>query len=223
MSPIKPTLKSEFWPILLIISGFIVGSYFYSHFPFQVPTHWNIDGYVDDWSERSFAAWFFPILLVIFYCILHIVPFLDPKRDRYSHFKGTYHAVKNSLMTFLFAVYITTGLVGLGYSVPMQQVMPILVGLLFAGLGRYVGSFEQNWFAGVRNPWTLSSPDVWKKTNILMSRLITLAGALIIFTALPVPNGLRYAIYIASILGMILIPNVYSYMLFKEESEGKKK
>jgi uncharacterized membrane protein len=105
----------------------------------------------------------------------------------------------------------------------MQQVMPILVGLLFAGLGRYIGSFEQNWFAGVRNPWTLSNPEVWKKTNILMSRLITLAGVLIIFTALPIPLGLRYTIYIVSFVGMILIPNIYSYLLFQKENEGKKK
>lgn len=223
MSPIKPSFKSEFWPIFLIISGFILGAYFYSNFPEQVPSHWDINGYVDDWSARSFAAWFFPLLLLIFYTILHIVPYLDPKRDRYPHFKNTYHAVKNSLMTFLFAVYIATGIIGLGYAVPMQQVMPILVGLLFAGLGRYIGSFEQNWFAGVRNPWTLSNPEVWKKTNILMSRLITLAGVLIIFTALPLPVALRYSIYIVAILGMILIPNIYSYLLFQKENEGKKK
>ena len=62
-----------------------------------------------------------------------------------------------------------------------------------------------------------------KKTNILMSRLITLAGVLIIFTALPIPLGLRYTIYIVSFVGMILIPNIYSYLLFQKENEGKKK
>ncbi len=60
--------------------------------------------------------------------------------------------------------------------ISMDLVMPVLVGLLFVYCGFFLEKVEPNWFAGIRTPWTLSSPAVWKKTHILGGKLFKLAG-----------------------------------------------
>ncbi|MBU1643566.1 MAG: DUF1648 domain-containing protein, partial [Nanoarchaeota archaeon] len=43
-NPIKPTIKTEFFPILILIITGIASFYFYYHFPERVATHWDIAG-----------------------------------------------------------------------------------------------------------------------------------------------------------------------------------
>ena len=42
---------------------------------------------------------------------------------------------------------------------------------------------KQNWFVGIRTPWTMSSPQVWEKTHRVASRLFQGAAAVILMGA----------------------------------------
>lgn len=215
-NPIKPTLKSEVLPLLLIALSFAAAFYFYPRFPAQVVTHWDFAGQANGWSSARFAAFFFPFLNLGMYLLLLFIPYLDPKKASYQDFRSAYHVIKNFLIFFLVVIYLITGLNNLGYNLPINRYVPMLVGLLFIIIGNYMGKLKSNWFIGMRNPWTLSSETVWNKTNRLTGKLFMFAGLLLIFTGF-VPEPIKLPLFILTITALILVPNVYSFILYKKE------
>ena len=217
--PATPLLRSE-WPALVLIALSIVASfYFYAHFPDRVPTHWNISGEVDGYSGKFFGAWFGPIFMIGMYLLFLLVPYFDPKHEHYAGFRDSYHGIKNLMVAFMFAVSLFVGIAGLGYNVEIGAVIPVAVGVLFAGLGYFIKSVKQNWAMGVRTPWTMESPVVWEKTNHLMAGLMMIAGVMIAITAFPFPDMFKAGLFIAAILLIVIVPIVYSYIIYQKEQK----
>jgi uncharacterized membrane protein len=71
---------------------------------------------------------------------------------------------------------------------------------------------------GIKNSWTQSNEFIWKKTHSFAGRVFFwggMAGALygILFNLNPVPY--MPAIFVGYVFTLLLIPNVYSYWLFR--------
>jgi len=215
-NPIKPTLKTESLPIIMVLLAFIASIYFYAHFPARVITHWDFAGNANGWSSAAFAAFFFPLLNLGMYLLLLFLPYLDPREDRYKDFRSAYHIIKNFLVFFLVVIYFITSLNNLGYNLSVSLYTPILVGLLFFILGNYMGKLKSNWFIGMRNPWTLSSEMVWNKTNRLAGKLFMLAGVFMTLEAFA-PEQIKIPLFITMLTVVVLVPNIYSFIIFKKE------
>lgn len=218
-NPIKPTLKSEILPVSVLLVQILLGIYFYLHFPEKVPTHWNFKGEIDGWSSGTFAAIFFPALTIGIYLMMLFLPNLDPKKERYADFKKVYHLIKNTLVIFLAAIYLITGLAGLGYNMPINLIMPFGVGLLFLVMGNYLGKIKRNWFMGIRTPWTISSEEVWNKTHRLGGKMFMATGFVMMLGAF-INSSVFLVLFITSLTIVLVIPVVYSYILFKKEKES---
>jgi len=214
MSPIKPTLKTEIASLLMIVIGFILSFYFYANFPEQVPTHWNIQGQVDGWSSAGFAAFFFPFLVLGLYLLFLVIPYLDPKKDRYKEFRTTYHLFKGVIVAFMFVIYLVVGFSGMGYDLDISIIVSSMVAILFLLIGSQMPKIKSNWFLGIRTPWTLSSEKVWQKTHVFGSKTFLIAG-LLLFIAGILDGTASLILFIASILLAVLAPIVYSYMEFR--------
>ncbi len=214
-NPIKPTFKSEVFPIALILISFVASLYFYIHFPDRVPTHWNYKGEVDGRSSKGFGAFFFPILNSAIYLLILLLPNIDPRRDRYEQFAKPYHIVKAALLAFMTLIYFYTGFAGLGYKMlSMNTLISVSLGILFIIIGNYLGKVKSNWFMGIRNPWTLSNEEVWNKTNRLGGKLFVLCGFISILCSL-LPTIVFWIILGVSVITISLIPVIYSYWLYK--------
>ncbi len=215
--PATMSWKSE-WPSLLMIGlSIVLAFYFQSAFPDRVPTHWNLAGEVDGYSGRFFGAWFMPLLTLGLYLLFIGLPYIDPRKHHYAGFIKSFHGIKTSLVAFMLVLYLFVGMAGLGYDIPVGGVIPIMVGLLFVALGHYIQSVEQNWSMGVRTPWTMENPVVWKKTNHLMGRLMMLAGVLIAICAFPFPEMGKAIIFFSAIALVVIVPIVYSYFVYRSE------
>lgn len=221
ISHVKSTIKTEWLPLVLILISLGLAVYFQAHFPARVPTHWGINGEVNGHSSKTFGAWFLPILLIGLYLLFLVLPYIDPKKEQYSKFSKAYQGIKNLILSFLFIIYVFTGLAGLGYDFPVGLILPIGVGLLFVGIGYFIKSVEQNWWVGVRTPWTLESPTVWKKTNDLMSRMMLVGGVLLAACALPINDVYKVSLFIAALVLIAVVPIVYSYFIYKAEQKKK--
>lgn len=219
MNPLKPTLKTEWLPLLLILLSIGLAIYFYYYFPNQVPVHWNFQGAIDGYGGRIFGAWFMPILMTALYGILLLLPVIDPKNKRYHEFEEAYHAIKNLIIGFIFILYVFTGLVGLGYSLSFNLIIPIMMSSLFIILGYYSKKLKQNWTMGVRTPWTLENTKVWDKTNRLMGDLMMISGVIFLLAIFPVSNWLRLIFFIIPIGLLIVVPVSYSYFVFQDEKK----
>lgn len=220
-SIIKPTLKSEWLPLSLIVLSVAWGIYLSFNLPEIVPSHWNFQGEVDGYSSRTFGAWFMPGLMAAMYILFWLLPYFDPKRAEYAKFANAFHGIKNYFIVFVFIMALAIGAAGLGYTVPIGTIMPILVGFLFIVIGYYLKFIKQNWLIGVRTPWTMESKAVWEKTNQLMSKLMMAGGALIIISSVMAAAWFKVTIFIVVIAGIVLTPFIYSLCAYRQEQRGK--
>ncbi|MCX6793412.1 MAG: SdpI family protein [Candidatus Falkowbacteria bacterium] len=223
MNPVKPSWKTDWLPIVLIGISIGVGSYLQVYLPNLVPSHWGFNGEVDGYSSRTFGAWFVPALMIGIYLLFLALPYFDPKKEHYANFVEAYHGLKNLMVTFFFVTYILISATGLGFDIPVGSLMPVGIGLLFIGIGYFIKSVKQNWAIGVRTPWTMESPTVWKRTNELMARLMLLGGVLLTLCAFPIEDIYKATLLIITIVVIAVVPIVYSYFIYRAEQKGKKK
>jgi uncharacterized membrane protein len=220
--PIKLSLKSEAAPIILIVAAWIFAFYFYAHFPAQVVTHWGFDGQPNGYMGKAAGAFAIPALLAGIYALLLGLPWLDPKSNRYAEFDGVYHFFKTAIIFVLFAVYIASGFYNLGYAVNINVIVPLLIGLLMIVLGNFMGKIKRNWFVGVRTPWTLSSENVWNKTNRFGGFMMVLFGFLVIASPL-LPRTLGLGLFIVGALLASVVTVLYSFLVYRKEQNQKAK
>ena len=145
-NPIKPNLKTEIIPLIILVLLIPLSFYFYANFPEKVPTHWNFEGEVDGWSGRTFGAFFFPAIIWGIYLLLLFIPIIDPKKNRYQEFLKVYHITKGIMVVLFAGIYIIASLHGMGLNEPVNIFVPSGIGVLFIVLGNYMGKIKSNWF-----------------------------------------------------------------------------
>ncbi|MEI6288401.1 MAG: SdpI family protein [bacterium] len=219
-SPIKPTFKSEIVPLAMILISIPLSFYFYANFPERVASHWDFQGQVNGYGSRGFMAFFFPALIAGMYLLFLILPYFDPKRERYGEFKKFYHIFKALIITVMFAIYSATGLFNLGYPLNIGIIVSLLIGLMMIVMGKYMGEIKSNWFVGIRTPWTMSSETVWNKTHHVGGYLFMFLG-LCIIVAPWLPIILATIIFIIGILSATVGTFCYSYWLYRQEQAKK--
>jgi uncharacterized membrane protein len=193
----------------------------WSHLPQSVPMHFDINGNVDDYTNKNN----FLILIlaltaanVIVYLVIANIYRIDPKR---------YAAQNKDRMQrigFYVAAYLSAIWVMLIYEIARNDVSMtmkfvfVAMGLLFALLGNNMYNIKPNYFAGIRLPWTLESEENWKKTHLLAGRLWFFGG--IFFAVLSLLLSSKWVGYVGIVILAILviIPVFYSYNLYKKSN-----
>lgn len=164
----------------LVLLSFILSIYFYPQVPDQMATHWDSQGEVNGYMSKFWGGTFFmPLLITGGLVILFLViPKIDPRKENIEMFRKHYEGFRLVLIIFLVLVHLHILLWNTGTQISPNAVIPLgMGGLLFyyAG-GVLTENAEQNWFIGIRTPWTLSSENVWKRTNCLGGKLFRIAG-----------------------------------------------
>ena len=95
--------------------------------------------------------------------LLKITRYIDPKRKNYDKFETTFDMFRLIFTAFLSVMYISMIYINLGYSVNIQMIVLIGIGLLFMYLGKTMSRIHFNYTMGIRTPWTLASEDVWRR------------------------------------------------------------
>ena len=214
----KYTAKTESPAIALVLLSWIAGIYFYLHFPDRVITHWSFRGIANGYSSKTTGALIFPLFMTIIYILFIALPFLDPKKENYVKFEKYYHWFKDLFLLFMLAIFIITGAVNLGAKININFVVPFLVGVLFIALGSMMKKVKQNWFVGFRFPWSLSSENVWNKTNRFGGWSLMLCGAFMMFVPL-LGETLGRIIFAISILQLVFGTMIYSYLEYRKEQK----
>lgn len=218
MSLIKATIKTEIFPILLVIIAILTSFYFYANFPEQVATHWNFEGQVDGYSSRAVGAFSIPLLMLGLYIMFLALPYIDPKKERYEEFSKVYHIFKGLIIGFMLVLYMATDLANLGYPIDIGIVVPTMIGILFIIMGYYMGKIKPNWFMGIRTPWTLSSENVWHKTHQVGGWLFAGLGVVMLLTPL-LPRIAIIPVFFIAIIITVVGSFTYSYFIYRKEKK----
>ena len=109
----------------------------------------------------------------------------------------------------------------LGYTFRVALIMQLFLGGLFLLIGNYMPKCRMNSTIGIKVPWTYTSEENWNATHRLAGWLWMLGGILILLSAF-LPEGMGIAVMLLTLIPMVLIPMVYSYVFYKKEKAAGK-
>ena len=200
---------------ILALAPLIATAVAYRYLPDQVPVHWNIDGTVSYGARwNMFALGSLNLLLAILFPLL---PKIDPRRENYLKFQKHYDMFLIGIMLFGGAVWsLSMYQCFAPEAISMNRVVAIGLSLLFIFVGNLLPKIKNNFFMGIKNPWTLSSDDVWNKTHRLAGFLFVIAGAVSLAGSFLLSNQIVIWLMLGAILGAVLIPTVMSYLWFRK-------
>jgi uncharacterized membrane protein len=208
-------MKKHWYFILLMVVSVGLSIWAYPQLPDQVPIHWNFSGEVDGYSSKLFAVLFNPFMLLFLYGVLLGIAEINPRKENYKKFEGTYRMIVYAILTFLVAIHIAIILNGLGYRVSMDWLGSAGIGVLFMILGNYMPRLEPNYFVGIRTPWTLENELVWTRTQRFGGKVFFLGGLVLIANSFLPDFARPYGMGISLFL-IIVLPIVYSYFAYKK-------
>jgi uncharacterized membrane protein len=203
-------------PLLVVAAAFIASAVVYPRLPETIPTHWNLSGRPDGWSNRVWGAWWLPIFLTVMWGLVQLLPRIDPRGSNYAKFGGAFEAIIVSVMLFMLALHVVMLMAALGYPVQMERILPIGIGLLLVVIGNLLPRARPNWFVGIRTPWTLSSDRVWEKTHRFGGRVFVASGLLLTIAGLLLVQWAHVVLVTVLALSTISVL-VYSYLEWKRE------
>lgn len=184
----------------------------------RLPIHWDANGqpngFAGKWTALLMPAGITAILSILFYCL----PALEPRQKHLQRSQGLVLAAWAGLLlvNVAFEVAIVSG--ALHGTVPVQGLMLVVVGIFFVLIGNQFGKSRSMFLVGIRTPWTLSSEDVWIKTNRLGGKVTMIAGVVMVIAAFaPLPARAVPAMVIALAAVMVAVPFIYSYLLWRRE------
>ena len=205
---------------LALVPLVLVGA-FYGRLPDRVPLHWGFDGEINGYGGKG-ELFLLAALGPGMALLLQFLPRLDPKKRNYERFHTYYEATALVVEAFMAGV---TGIMLVESLRPgtlsMGRVVSALVGLLFLFLGSLMGKVKPNFFMGIRNPWTISDPDVWNRAHRLGGGLFFLAGLVTVISALLLPEAVTFWVLLAGALAAALVPTVMSYLWYRKRSNSK--
>lgn len=192
----------------------------YPRLPETIPVHFNFHGTADDYGPKSTI---FPLgLLPLGMCLLFwVLPKIDPKYQNYAKHESTYSLITIAITVFM--IVINWSIVGkaLGADLPVNFIVPGLLGILFIILGNFLPRFRPNYFIGIRTPWTLDNEYVWKKTHKFGGIMFCIMGLiLLLMPLLPFSNEFGTVFAVTLILAASLSISLYSYLVYRK-SGGK--
>jgi len=184
--------------------------------PAQVPVHWNAHFEPNEYVDRDHVLPYLligPGVMALFLILTPLLRWLSPTNFAVDRFGRVYEYVM-ALVVMLFA-YLNGVLLwaSMGGGRATGDALMSGIFLFFILLGNVLGQVQQNFWIGVRTPWTLANETVWIRTHRLTAWLFVgfgLGGFLATLAGVPVVYCL------AGIGVVVLIPVFYSLFQYKK-------
>lgn len=192
----------------------------YRDLPGRVPLHWELGGAVRYGGKGELIPLFLlsPGLAVL----LRVLPRIDPRRRSYARFQCYYDGLCTAVLLLLMmmdAVILAESF--RPGALAVWRLVTVGVGLLLAFLGNWMPKVKSNFFVGFRNPWTLSDPDVWNRTNRLGGILFFALGLILCGAGLLLPEGAAMFVLPAGAAVTVLFPTILSYIWYRRKVDSR--
>ncbi len=206
-------MRSRWLLFVVIAVAALASALAWNRLPAEVPTHWNVRGEPDGWSPRIMAALMLPLLVTGIAVGLRVLPRIDPRRENYEKFVDAYWIMGNCLGLFFGLLHVAVMASSVGYPIDISRVAAGGIGVLMAVSGNYIGRVRPNWFLGIRTPWTLENPEIWRRTHRMTGWLFVAAGVVIVGAAL-VAGPWVPRVVISAVLAAVLVPFAASFIFW---------
>lgn len=203
--------------IILIVLSLLGTLLVFDRLPDKVPGHFNIKGEVDRYDNKGVLI-FTGSLPLIIYLLMVFLPKIDPKKSSYLKHKKAYKMTQVIIIIFFIMIQWIMIMVALGFNINVGMVVRIGVGILFIVIGNFMSQIRQNYFFGIKTPWTLANETVWKKTHRAGAFSFLIGGLILIASSFT--YGTIAAISLISAIAIAgFYPIIYSYIVYKKISK----
>lgn len=211
----KSNFQKEIPLIIIVLLPFLYLAYVWNTLPDKVPLHWNVEGEIDRYGDKSELI-LIPILLpLLVYILFTIIPKIDPK-GKIKYMGNKYNTLKTLLTLFMSVIALIIIYIAQHENLYNPNYIILLIGLLFAVLGNYFKTLRTNYFIGIKTPWTLENETVWKDTHKLAGKMWLIGGILIILASLLLNERANLTLFAIITVVITLIPVVFSYLRFQK-------
>jgi len=202
-----------FWIATLVIAVVVAAFSIWSYgiMPDRVPIHWNIQGKVDGWGDRTTYLWMGPGLVGFGILLAAALPFLSPPKFKIDDFRATFNSLMLFVIMLMAFVHFMSAYAALNPGKDMSRWLVAGICIFFSLMGNLMGRIKPNFYAGIRTPWTLANEEVWRRTHRMGGRLFFFGG---ILGATLAAFGLM-APAIVVVLTVSFAPVIYSFVISK--------
>src|ERR1035437_8657153 len=205
--------ESIFW--ILILIPFVYLTTIWSELPKVIPTHFDLSGNPNGWSDKNGLIILIGLLEIGTYLLMLFIPFFDPKK-KIQQMGDKYYSLRLLMTFFMSALSVYILYAGNGTKI-RPAVLIALIGAFDAVFGNYLQTVKPNYFIGIRTPWTLENEQTWRSTHRMAGRMWMAGGLLIMIMSLALNSNVELGILFAIVTVIIvLVPIIYSYKQFKK-------
>lgn len=194
---------------VLTLLPVILGAVLYHRLPDMVATHWGFNNQPNGWSPKWVACFGIPAFMAAINLIVGIATEGENKLN------GTSKTVINIcrwIVPVLSIIMVPMMLFAeMGVEMDVEKIVCTILGVLFVVLGNYLPKCRQNYYVGIKLPWTLSSEENWNKTHRLGGFVWMICGVIMLISTWAGISWMTVVVLFA----MIIIPSVYSYILHR--------
>ena len=208
--------------LVFITLPFAYALYLYPSLPSSIPIHFNIKGEADGWGSAE-SIFLSPAIMgftsLFVYFIFANIKKLDPIRYADAN-TDNYAAVGLGVVLFLTLLSLSILYGTVNESLRDGRFVFLLIGLFFSAFGLYMPRLKQNYFVGMRLPWTLSDANNWEATHRYAGKFWTIGGLLIALFSLLLDGVAQLVVFFSIVFLIVIIPVIFSYRFFKKTKEN---
>lgn len=198
--------------LLLTAAAFAASALLYARLPQAFPVHIGLRGEPDGFVDKPWGPFFFPLMLLGLTALMGLAPFVSPNRFRIEPFAASYRTIACAILGLIAWIDGMLTASVLGAPVDPGRASVVGIGVVIALTGNLYGKVTPNFFVGVKTPWTIASPEVWRRTHRLAAWVMVGAGALVALGA--AVGAPIWALFVA-LIAAALAPPLYSYVIYR--------
>lgn len=208
--------KKLFWITALItLLPLFFGLAMWNRLPDVMTTHWNAAGEADGSASKGFAVFFTPLFLLFMHLFCVGATALDTGNEKQSK-KALYIAYWCMPAVSVFAGGMIYG-TAFDVSADPNQVMSVLLGILFVVIGNYMPKMQPSRTVGIRIPQTLNDAENWHKTHRFSGKVWVLGGLSLIALSFFLQGSAHLIAFAAVMTLLIFVPLIYSIRLSRKK------
>lgn len=208
-------ITKEIGLILLSLMPIVLIWIVWDQLPERIATHFDGNGEPNGWSTKTGFLIMAGFLGPGLYLLMLLLPRFDPKK-RLQEMGNKYYTLRLIMGVFMASIMVYIVYASIPGNTHSFNFVFVIIGTLFAVLGNYFQTIRPNYFLGIRTPWTLESPEVWKSTHRLGGKLWMIGGLSGVLLSFILPREIFKIIFIVIIGTITVVPIVYSYLEFKK-------
>jgi uncharacterized membrane protein len=203
--------------LMLSIISLILTVIIYPNLPDIIPQHFGPNGEVDRYGPK-YMVFIMAIMPIAIYFFMDITRSIDPKKKSYQKHEKAYAAIKLVTAILFIIMNWTMILISLGYNLRMNVIISICIGIMFIVIGNYMTQLRDNFFMGIKNPWTLSDSTVWKKTHRVGGYTFMLLGVVCVLSGLMsiYRPEITFIVFMSITITWTIGINLYSYIIYRK-------